>query len=180
MSFIQWLGNIGAAAPADITREMFAEVIRYIGHTFDLYVRRDIIDCPNFSNTYKTCDRGCIECGGTGSVGGYNKQEDHTFLGAFQPWPEQRQDQHQRLFAKSGPVDTFDGQIFTESKWFDIIHLEDLLVWKPKGSSDGYELKIISKMPRFGLDNNIMFTRLDVTRNPYPIRVGATDLRKSF
>lgn len=180
MSFIQWLGNIGAAAPADITREMFQEVIRYIAHTFDLYIRKKVINCPNFSNTYKTCDRGCITCGGTGSVGGFDKQPNNTFLGAFQPWPEQRQDQHGRLFAKSGPIDTLDGQIFCDSKWFEIINLEDVLVWKPKGSSTGYELKIISKLPRFGLDNNILFTRLDVTRNPYRILVDATDLRKTI
>ena len=178
MSHVQWLGQLGAVAPSRVTGDIVEDVIRVVGHVFDLYVRKDTLDCPCWNATYKIFDRSCTECGGTGAIGGFDKQATGSFLGIFLGRAEGSQDQHQRIYAKSGPMDTLDGVIICMAQWFEIIHLDDVLIWKPRGSTTGYELKIISKLPRMGFDNEIIFLRLDVTRNPYPMRPDATDLRK--
>ncbi|MHA2274137.1 MAG: hypothetical protein ACXAC2_00115 [Candidatus Kariarchaeaceae archaeon] len=180
MSYNQWLGQVGAVSPPNITQEIFVDVLRYNGHVFNLYTRAITVDCTCFNATYGVADRGCQLCGGTGNVVGWTEQPQFSFLGFWQSWAEGRQDQHQRLYEKAGSIDTLDGQIFTESKWFEIIHLDDILVWIPKGSTEGYELRIISKQPRFGTNNDMVFIRLDVTKNPYPMRKDATDYRKQM
>lgn len=180
MSYNQWLGQIGAVVPPNITEEIFVDALRANDHVFELYTRGTTVNCTCFNETYKTADRNCTICEGTGNISGWTKQPALSFLGFWQSWSEGNQDQHQRIHERAGPIDTLDGQIFTEGKWFDIIHLQDVIVWKPKGESTGYELKVIAKNPRFGNNNNMVFIRLDVTRNPYPMRVGATDLRKQL
>lgn len=88
------------------------------------------------------------------------------------------QDQHQRLYGKVGPIDTLDARLYCEARYWELINIDDVLVWKPEASDTGYELKIISKNPNIGQMNKRIFTQCDVTKNPYPMRPNATDLRK--
>lgn len=177
MSYNQMIGQLGAAAPPNITQEIFQDALRAVGHTFDLYTRGTMINCDCFNETYKDVDHKCPECGGTGTIGGFTLQPTNSFLGFIQIWSEGNQDQHQRIYDKAGPIDTLDGQIFTEAKWWEIIHNDDVLVWKPLTSETGYELKIISKSPRYGSFNHMVFMRMDVTKNLYSMRPYATDIR---
>lgn len=170
MSYDQWLGEIGAVVTPDITKYMFLQVIRQINHAFDLYTRKNVADCDCIQNTYKTPDPDCDLCGGTGSTGGFDEQPAYSFLGSFQPRSENNQDQHQRLYSKAGPIDTLDGVIYTEDKWYDVIHLDDVIIWRQKGEPKGYELRVISKVPNLGFNNEMIYIRIDVTKNPYPIR----------
>lgn len=178
MSYSQYLGHQGAAMPPNITEDILLDVINSYGTTFDLYIRGQTIDCICINSVYGSADRECPLCGGTGSTGGYAKQPDRSFLGILQFRSEGRQDQHQKLYSKHGPIDTMDGRLYTQRKYFEIIHIDDVLVWKPPTSEDGYELKIISKDPEFVLRNQQVFVTCDVTRNPYPMRSDASDLRK--
>lgn len=98
-------------------------------------------------------------------------------MGLFLVRSEGNQDQHQRIYGKAGPIDTLDGRVYSEAKWFEIINLDDIMIWKPKGSSTGFELRIISKNPNIAMDNQRVYTQMDVTKNPYPMRPDADDLR---
>lgn len=176
--YSQWLGDQAAFMAAELTTDIFRDIVRRYGHVFDLYQRPTTVNCTCYNATYKTFDKNHTLCGGIGTIGGYVKEPKHSFLGVAQGRPEFNQDQHQRIFAKAGPIDTLDLVIFVEAKWFDLIHNDDVLMWKPRGSPDGFELKIISNLPRMGMDNKIVFTRIDTTKNPYSLRFEATDIRK--
>lgn len=180
MTYTQWLGQQGAVFSLNITEDMFVDVIRNYGTVFDLYRRVGKPNCTCISKTYGTADRSCTICKGTGFIGGYTMEVQHSFLGIFLVRTEGRQDQHQRLYAKTGPVDTLDGRVYCEKKWFEIINLDDVMVWKPPVSPDGYELRIISKNPNIAMINQRVYTQLDVTKNPVPMRPTATDLRKKI
>jgi hypothetical protein len=180
MSHIQWLGQQGAAAQMDITEDLFLDVLRNFGTVFQLYRRDGQPNCTCISATYGTADRSCSSCKGTGFIGGHVAEAKHSFMGLFLVRTEGRQDQHQRLYSKTGPVDTLDGRVYCEKKWFEIIKIDDVMVWKPKTSDDGYELRIISKNPNIAMMNQRIYTQLDVTKNPYPLRPTATDLRKQI
>lgn len=157
---------------------MFNQVLRHYGTVFDLYLRGQIIDCPNIDRIYGTADRDCSICKGTGSTTGYTKQANASFLGMLYVRTEGSQDQHQRLYGKMGPIDTLDARLYCEARWYELINIDDVLVWKPEASEDGYELKIISKNPNIGMINKRVYTQCDVTKNPFKMRVDATDLRK--
>lgn len=170
MSYSQWLGEIAAVGTPNISADMFIDVIRTINHAFDLYTRKNVVDCTCINDVYKTADPDCSICGGTGSVGGFDKQPDYSFLGYFMPDTTPQRGQPQREYSKAGMLDNLEGNVFTEPKWFDIIHNDDILIWKQKGKTTGFELKIMSKFPRFGFNNEIVFIKIVVSRNPYPLK----------
>ncbi len=178
MSYKQFEGEVGGNIAPNIPRNYFAQILRLKGVWLDLYTRTNQIDCTCFDFDYGTADPDCDNCKGTGSVVGFTSEPEHSFKAILTINPEFSQDQHQRLHAKAGPVDSVDGTVFVEGRYWEIIHLEDIIVWRPEFDPAGYELKIISKNPRLGNQNEIVFIRCDFERHPYQVLPEAENIKK--
>jgi hypothetical protein len=172
------MGEIGGNIPPTIVKDYFNEAIQFFRHPLELYRKPNIINCTCYNPDYESGDPKCPLCGGTGSTQGWSQEPDYSFLGIVFMSPEGNQDQHQRLYSKPGPVDTFDGRIYIEGRWFDVVHNEDIIIWRLPNSTEGFEFLVISVSPRFGQFNEIIFVRLDVTRTPTRKVLTAPDVKR--
>jgi hypothetical protein len=171
------MGQFGGTAAIKVTGDLFKDLMRQIGVLLRLYKRGQLVNCTCFSKTYNVADRNCTICNGTGNVGGWTKEPHGVLMGILQIHPRfGRGNSNQRLHTKHGPVDTMDAVMYCEGKWFKKINLGDSLVWFPKGEPEGYEYKIVAKDPQIGMKNIIIYNRFELRRNPYPLRVNATNL----
>jgi len=179
MSHVQYLGNFGGTINPNITSDIFKDILRNAGEVLDLYRRGTVANCDCFNETFNTADPDCPTCLGTGTIGGYEEEPYASFLGIVQFDSARGRDQgnQQRIYTIAGPLDDLNAIVYAEPKWFEMIHNEDLLVYKPKGSSTGYELRITSKLARIGTNNNMVFFVMNVNKNPKPLRMGATDIK---
>lgn len=178
MSYVQFLGQMGGSAPVRLSGDLISDVVRQVGQVFEYYSRGENVNCTCWNLTYKVFDRKCSLCGGSGLLGGLAAFAKGVFMGIMLSRSEGSQDQHQRIHAKPGPIDTFDAMIICAGKWFNVIHNEDVLVWKQRGTTEGIELKVIGVLPRLGMDNEVVFVRLDITRNPFRMLPEANDLKE--
>lgn len=178
MSYGQYLGEPGGAFPPQVQREFFNQMLQFRGQTVRLWHVGEVVDCPCFNTTYNAPDPNCTQCSGTGRIGGYTAEPDMAFIAAVFINPEFRQDQHQRLVTRVGPLETMDGRMYFEGRWFDQIGLKDLVMLKQVGETEGTELVIISKSPRYGTSGEIIFVRCDLEKQPARLRIDATDIKR--
>lgn len=177
MSFFQRIGQ-PSTRPSGIGREEFDSAVQFFNHAFELYRKSSVIDCPCYDEEYEAADPACPLCEGTGSSLGWTKQPINSFMGIMFINPEYNQDQHQRLYTKSGPVDTMDSKMYVSGVWFDTIKKEDVIVWRLPNSAEGIEFMVISTVPRFGQNGEIIFIRCDMER-PITRKVLSTSNIKS-
>jgi hypothetical protein len=157
-------------------KEMFDQVLHYRGQPVKLWHRPVTVNCPCVHDVYKTADKYCQLCGGTGSTTGWTEEPDLTFVAIVFIAAEIRQDQHTKLRTRTGPIETFDGRMYIESRWWSKIHLFDHIVFMQRDQTEGIEMQIISKLPRYGTDNEIIFIRCDLERQPTKLRQAATNV----
>ena len=165
MSYAQHLGGLGAVVPR-VMREMFADVLQVKGEVIKLYHKAQVVDCPCWDPIYKNADQDCEACKGTGKISGFAEVPDRVFLGCIFIDAEGRQDQHQKFRTRAGTIETFDGQLFCEGRWYDDIKIGDVIVYKPRGRTTGMEMRIISKSPRSANDGEIIFIECNLERQP--------------
>jgi hypothetical protein len=127
--------------------------------------------------TYKTADSDCPKCSGSGSLSGYSSEPDEAFMAAIYIDPEVRMDQHQELQTRMGPVQTFDGRMYCEGRWYPIIKVGDLIMFKQPYEVYGIEMRIIHVAPRTANMGEVIFVRCDLERQPAADRIGAIDVR---
>lgn len=166
VSHAQELGPIGGFAPPRVMKETFFQVLQIKGEMVRLYHKPQTVDCPCWNVVYETPDPDCSQCDGTGKLSGFTAEPDAAFMAAIFLDPEVRQDQHQRLLTRAGPLETLDGRMFCEGRWYDIIKLGDVIVYKPRGRVYGIELRIISKLPRTANNGEVIFIRCDLEKQP--------------
>lgn len=179
MSFAQELGNIGGFATPLVMKEAFAQALQLKGEVVKLYHKPQSVDCPCWNTVYETADAQCTQCDGTGKLSGFSPEPDAVFRAAVFLFSELRQDQHQRLVTKAGPVETMDGRVYCEGKWYSTIKIGDVVVYKTRGITAGTELRIISKMPRTANDGEVIFIRCDVEKQPSR-EVSGASVRKTI
>lgn len=177
MSYGQYLGEPGGAFPPQVQKEFFQQMLQFRGQTVRLWHTATVVDCPCFNSEYQVADPDCTQCSGTGKVGGYTAEPDMAFIAAVFINPEVRQDQHQRFMTRMGPLETMDGRMYCEGRWYDDIHLKDIIMLKNPGKTEGTELVIISKSPRYGGSGEIIFIRCDLEKQPTRLRTDATDIK---
>lgn len=166
MSYVQELGELGAAGTPRVAKEFFRQALEMKKEMVKLYHKPQIINCPCWNPVYETSDPNCDQCKGTGKLSGFAEEPDAAFIAAVFLEPEVRQDQHQRLLTRVGPIETLDGVMFCEGRWWDTIKVGDVIVYKPRGRVTGTELRIISKVPRTANDGEIIFIRCDLEKQP--------------
>lgn len=142
-----------------------------------LYHKPVTLDCPCYNSIYQSVDPDCMECHGTGKIGGYEMEPAATFVAAVFIDPEFRQDQHQELRTRVGPIQTLDGRMYCEARWFTVIRIRDVINFKTLGEPDGSELQIISKNPRLGTSGEIIYVRCDLEKQPSRLITNATDVK---
>ena len=177
MSWGQYIGEPGGAFPPLVQKEFFQQMLQLRGQTVRLWHVGTEVDCPCFNATYNAADPDCTQCSGTGKIGVYAAEPDMAFIAAVFIDPEVRQDQHQRLMTRVGPLETMDGRMYCEARWFDQIHLKDIIMLKQPGETLGTELMIIAKNPRYGSGGEIIFVRCDLEKQPARLRTDATDIQ---
>ena len=59
-----------------------------------------------------------------------------------------------------------DGTIFCEGRWYDIIKVGDVILYKPRGRATGIELRVVSKLPRSANDGEVIFVMCNVEKQP--------------
>ena len=90
--------------------------------------------------------------------------------------PEMRQDQHQEFQTRIGPVQTFDGRMYCEGRWYPILKVGDLIIYKMPYETLGVELRIIHVAPRIA-SKQLIFVRCDLEKQPMTDRIGAADVK---
>ena len=158
-------------------REFFQKALTIRGQVVSLYHRPTDVDCPCYNEIYQVADPSCDICKGTGTVGGYIMEPAATFVAAVFLDPEVRQDQHQELITRVGPLQTLDGRMFCEAKWFTVIKIRDIINFKTLGESSGTEMQIVAKHPRLGSNGETIYVRCDLEKQPARLRTDATDLK---
>lgn len=158
-------------------REFFEQALRIRGQVVSLYHRPTTIDCPCYNPIYQSADPNCSECKGTGTIGGYAMEPAATFVAAVFVDPEVRQDQHQKFVTKVGPLETMDGRMYCEARWFPTIKIHDMINFKTLGETDGTEMQVISKNPRLGGRGEIIYMRCDLEKQPFRLKTDATDVK---
>lgn len=167
MSYAQDMLSLGVVEPR-VMREAFQVVLRVKGEALRLWHKPQIINCPCWDTVYGSPDPNCDVCKGTGKISGFTAEPDAAFLAAIFLMEEFRQDQHQQLRTKVGSIQTLDGVMFCENKWYDTIKVGDVILYKPKGRTTGIELRIISKLARSANNGEVIFMRCDLERQPSP------------
>lgn len=175
-SYHQPLFGVSPGRSPTVSREAFKYALTIKGQVATLYHRPTAYDCPCVDEVYKQADPNCSVCGGTGSVSGFSSAPVASFIAAFFFDAEMRQDQHQELVTKVGSMQTMDGRMYCEGRWWNVIHVGDSVVVKTRGASIGVELRIISKMPRTANEGEIIFIRCDLEKQPMRDRRDATDV----
>jgi len=164
------------AQPA-VMKEFFSQILAIRGQVVKLYHRPVTIDCPCFNTTYGVADPNCGECHGTGKIGGYDMVPAAVFVAAVFVDPEVRQDQHQELKTRVGALQTMDGRMYCEARWFTSIKIRDVINFKTLGENEGVEMQVISKNPRLGTAGEIIYVRCDLEKQPSRLVTNATDLK---
>jgi len=162
--------------PPAVMRENFDQVLRYRGQVVKLWHRPVTVNCPCVHPEYKTADKYCTLCEGTGSTTGWTEEPDLTFVAIVFIATEIRQDQHSKLRTRTGPLETLDGRMYIEARWWLDIHMFDHIIFKQKDQTEGSEMQIISKLPRYGPGNEIIFIRCDLEKQPTKLRQAATNV----
>lgn len=165
MSYAQDMMSLGVVEPR-VMREALQSVLRVKGEVLKLWHKPQIVNCPCWDTIYGSPDADCDICNGTGSVSGFTAEPDAAFLAAIFLATEYRQDQHQQLRTKVGQVQTLDGTMFCEGRWYDIIKVGDVILYKPRGKTTGIELRIVSKLARSANNGEVVFMRCDLERQP--------------
>ena len=164
-------------APPAIMRDFFVQALQIRGQVVSLYHKPVEIDCPCFNETYNVADPNCGECYGTGKIGGYTMEPAATFVAAVFVDPEVRQDQHQELRTRVGPLQTMDGRMYCEARWFTVINIRDIINFKTLGEDAGVEMQVISKNPRLGTAGEIIYVRYDLEKQPSRLITNVTDFK---
>lgn len=164
------------AQPA-IMREFFVQALQIRGQVVKLYHKPVVLDCPCYNSIYQSVDPNCKECHGTGKIGGYEMEPAAVFVAAVFVDPEVRQDQHQELLTRVGPLQTMDGRMYCEAKWFMVIRIRDVINFKTLHESEGVEMQVISKNPRLGTSGEIIYVRCDLEKQPSRLVTNATDVK---
>lgn len=165
MSYAQDLSSLGVVTPR-VMREAFSTVLQVKGEVIKLYHKAQVVNCPCWDPIYKNPDSDCEVCKGTGKISGFTEVPDKVFLGAIFIEAEVRQDQHQKFRTRVGAIETLDGKLFCEGRWYDDIKVGDVIVYKPRGRTTGIEMRIISKSPRSANDGEIIFIECNLERQP--------------
>lgn len=174
MSYSQDIGLPGAGATPRVMREMFSQVLMLKGEPVMLYNKAKIVNCPCWNDIYHSADPSCNICKGTGNISGFNAQPSSVFKACIFFDSEMRQDQHQELVSRAGRIQTMDGRMYYEPRWYDIISIGDVIVYKPRGKTTGIELRVISKEPRTANNGEIIFVKSYIEKQPFKQVSGAS------
>lgn len=165
MSYAQDMLSLGVVEPR-VMREALQSVLRVKGEVLSLWHKPQIVDCPCWDVTYGSPDPDCDVCKGTGKISGFTAEPDAAFLAAIFLMSESRQDQHQQFRTRVGQIQTLDGVMFCEGRWYDTIKVGDVVLYRPKGRTTGLELRVISKLARSANNGEIIFMRCDLEKQP--------------
>lgn len=157
--------NLGVVEPR-VMREAFQAVLRTKGEPLQLWHKPQTVNCPCWDDTYSSADKDCEVCRGTGMISGFTAEPDFAFIAAVFLNPEGRQDQHQELLTRVGRTQTFDGVMFCEGRWYEDIKVGDVILYKPRGTVTGIELRVVSKAPRSANSGEVIFIQLFIEKQP--------------
>ena len=173
MSYAQDMLSMGAVEPR-VMREAFQVVLRAKGEALQLWHKPQSINCPCWDEIYNSADADCEVCNGTGKISGFSAEPDAAFIAAIFLDPEVRQDKHQELMTRTGRVQTMDGVMFCEGRWYDTIKVGDVILYKPRGRVTGVELRVISKLPRSANNGEVIFVMCNLEKQPTPEVYGSS------
>lgn len=177
MGYVQYIGDPGGVVPPRVAKELFDKALQFKGQPVKLYHKPQVIDCPCVHPTYNSADPNCTTCDGTGSLTGYSSEPDESFIAAIFIQPEHRQDQHQELQTRIGPVQSLDGRMYCEGRWYSVLKVGDLIIFKQPHETLGTEMRIIHVAPRTANMGEVIFVRCDLEKQPTTDRIGAANVK---
>jgi len=174
MSYAQDIGLPSPGGMPLVMREAFQHVLMAKGEAVMLYQKPQTINCPCWNSIYNEPDPDCDICKGTGNISGFVAQPSAVFKACVFFDSEMRQDQHQELVSRAGRIQTMDGRMYYEGRWYDSIKIGDVVVYKPIGRITGIELRVISKEPRTANNGEVIFVKSYLEKQPFTQVSGAS------